>query len=246
MNKNSFFITVLGLVGGFIIGFWITNNFFYERNPGRPAANSSAGPANPANPNADPRATTLSPEEIKTFIATADAKPTDIELQKKVGFSLYQYASSQQDLSLLPEVRRLLERASAGAPTDADLMVALGNVNFDIAQNSDPASFKKAREYYTKALALKPKDINVITDLGLTYYFDQPSDPVRAVVEYRKSLAIDPKHELTLQNMFFALMATGAVEEASQIMATLESVNPSNQSLPNMKTQLAQKKNAGN
>jgi tetratricopeptide (TPR) repeat protein len=252
VNKNSFVISVLGIVLGFMAGFWVANNFFYERNPGSAAPRAPSAAGNQAEPNASaPNAPTdadqkpLTPEEIKNVIAKADAKPADLTLQKQIGIALYQIASAQQDISLLPDVRRLLERANQGNTTDTDLMVALGNINFDIAQSSDPDSFKKAREYYAKALAVKPDNVNVRTDLGLTYFFDRPSDPTHAIAEYRKSLAIDPKHELTLQNMAFALIATGGYDEAEKTIATLESVNPANTSIANMRAQLAQKRNAG-
>ena len=238
---------MLGLLAGFIIGFWVANNLFYVRNTGAPTANPTAAApgTNPSTPaENDPQQ--LSQAEIKRVVAQADAKPTDLAFQKEMGVALYRYASAQQDTSLLPDVRRLLERASAGSPNDVDLLVAMGNVNFDIAQSSDPAGFKTARDYYNQALAIRPNDPNVRTDLGLTYFFDRPSDPTRAIAEYRKSLQIDPKHELTLQNLSFALIATGAYDEATTVMATLESVNPSNNALPNMRAQLAQKRNASN
>jgi tetratricopeptide (TPR) repeat protein len=236
---------VLGLVAGFIIGFMICNNFFYVRSgaaaPTTAATNQPDQAPADADPN-EPRA--LTPEEIKNVIARADAKPDDRELQKNVAFSLYRYASGIKDITILPEVRRLLERANQGNTTDADLMIVVGNVNFDIAQNSDGADFPKAREYYNKALVLRPNDPNVRTDLGLTYFFARPSDPARAIAEYRKSILLDPKHELTLQNLSSALIATGSLDEATKRIAELEAVNPSNPSLSDLHAQLAQKRNA--
>ncbi len=246
MNKNSILISALGLVAGFIIGFMVCNNFFYLPNAGAAApTTTSANQNDQPPPSADPNAQRpLTPDEIKNVIARADAKPDDRQMQKDVAFALYRYATGMKDITILPEVRRLLERANQGNTTDADLMVVLGNVNFDIAHNSDTDDFKKAREYYTKALVLKPNDPNVRTDLGLTYFFDRPSDPAKAIAEYRKSLLIDPKHELTLQNMSSALVAIGSLDEATQRIGELEAVNPQNPSLSDLRAQLAQKRNA--
>jgi Flp pilus assembly protein TadD len=122
--------------------------------------------------------------------------------------------------------------------------VSLGNVFFDIGHLSDPASFVEARKYYLKALEMKPDDVDVRTDLGLTYYFGQPSDPQRAITEYRKSLSLDPRHEPTLQNLASALISTGNREEAEKRIDELQQVNSSNPSLPNLRAQLAQSKNA--
>ena len=82
------------------------------------------------------------------------------------------------------------------------------------------------------------------TRLGLTYYFGQPSDPQRAIVEYRKSLALDPRHEPTLQHLASALIAVGNREEAQKRIDELQNLNPSNQALPNLRAQLAQSRNA--
>lgn len=245
MNKNSILISVLGLVLGFIAGFWICNNFFYVPSTGTPqASNPAKQPNQPPTDGAGNEQRPLSPDEIKNVIARADAKPDDRQMQKDVSFALYRYATAMKDISILPEVRRLLERANAGNSTDAQLMVVLGNVNFDIANNTDAADFKKAREWYTKALALDPNDPNVRTDLGLTYFFDRPSDPAKAIAEYRKSLLLDPKHELTIQNLASALMATGSLDEANQRIGELETINPSSPALSDLRAQLAQKRNA--
>jgi Flp pilus assembly protein TadD len=87
---------------------------------------------------------------------------------------------------------------------------------------------------------MNPNDVNVRTDLGLTYYFGEPSDPKSAVREYRKSLAIDPRHEPTLQNLATALVKTGNLKEAEQTIATLRSVNPQNPAIPDLEALLAQ------
>ncbi len=91
---------------------------------------------------------------------------------------------------------------------------------------------------------MRADDVRVRTALGLTYYFGQPSDPRRAIAEYRKSLAIDPRDEPTLQNLASALISLGHRDEAQQRIDDLAKVNPSNPALPNLRAQLAQSKNA--
>ena len=248
MNKNSLLITVLGLVAGFIIGFMICNNFFYVRNAGA-AAPTTAGPnqGDQAPADADPNEPRpLSPEEIRNLIARADANPNDRELQKNLSLSLFQYAVAMKDGDTLLEVRRLLERANQGNKTDVQLLTAAGDVNFFIAHNTDSPDFKKAREYYNQVLALQPNDANVRTTLGLTYFFDRPSDPARAIAEYRKSLQVDARNESTLRYLSSALIATGSLDEATKLIAKLEAVNPSNPALSDLRAQLAQKRNAAN
>ena len=74
-------------------------------------------------------------------------------------------------------------------------MVALGNANFDAGR------YEIAEKWYTAALARNPKDVNVRTDLGLSFMFREPADYDRAIKEFRQSLATDPNHEQTLQDI---------------------------------------------
>lgn len=249
MSKHNLLYSIIGLLLGFIIGFTFANQT--NRGPAggaRPAdertrsAAPPPGAAHPENANAGaPNSPTEA--EIRDAIAKADARADDVALQRNFGMVLYRYANQTRNASLLPDVARMLKRAYDANPKDRELAVSLGNVLFDIGQATDPARFTEAREYYAKALEIKPDDANVRTDLGLTYYFGQPSDPQRAITEYRKSLAIDPRHEPTLQNLAAALMTVGKTDEAQKTIDQLSSLNPSNPALSDLRAQMAQSRN---
>lgn len=255
MNKHNILFGGLGLLAGFIIGFFLANSFGYhtpvsvntQTRPATPAppTPATAAAAAPSAADADDGALdSLTEDEVRGAIAAADGKPENIELQHKLGLYLYRYASYKQDARYLPDVERFLKRAFEATPNDRDLAVALGNVLFDTAQSGDASRFKEARLYYQKALEMKADDVNVRTDLGLTYYFAKPSEPEKAIAEYRKSLAIDARHELTLQHLATALIATKKLEEAQKRIDELQAINPSNPALSNLRAQLAQAKNA--
>ena len=249
MSKHNLLYSIIGLLLGFIIGFIFANQT--NRGPvdsARPAderTRSAATQPDAAHPeNANASAPNMPTEaEIRDAIAKADARADDVALQRNFGMVLYRYANQTRNASLLPDVARMLKRAYDANPKDRELAVSLGNVLFDIGQATDPARFTEAREYYAKALEIKPDDANVRTDLGLTYYFGQPSDPQRAIAEYRKSLAIDPRHEPTLQNLATALMAVGKIDEAQKTIDQLSSLNPSNPALSDLRAQMAQSRN---
>jgi tetratricopeptide (TPR) repeat protein len=78
-------------------------------------------------------------------------------------------------------------------PTNAAPRVELGNLYFDAGRFAD------AITWYTEALKLAPNDVNVSTDLGVSYYYtDQPD---RALAQFDRSLEIDPNHTKTILNM---------------------------------------------
>ncbi len=248
MSTQKIIYLLVGIVAGFMLGFGFANSVNRDeqdalraevrrlRTTSTPAAGATTG--NTAAGSSDTR---LSEEDLRRAIETGDAAPADIELQRNLGRGLYLYAVNSGNTPLLNDASRMLERAHKSDPKDYETTVLLGNVLFDIGQNSgDPSRLRAARGLYLKALKIKPDDINVRTDLGLTYYFDRPSDPQRAITEYRRSLAANPRHEMTLQNLAAALISTGNRDEAERRLEELEQVNASNASLPNLRAQLAQ------
>ena len=249
MSKNNILFCVIGLFAGLVISFILTNALYrgepdmMRETPTRSGESGRAGETENSS-GANDSLAPVSEEEIRGAITKADARADDIALQRNFGLALYQYATQTRDTRFLPDVARFLKRAHDADPKDHDLIVQLADVLFSIGQSSDPASFVEARTLYLKALEMKPDDPGVRARLGLTYYFGQPSDPQRAIVEYRKSLALDPRHEPALQNLASALITVGNREEAQKRIDELQNLNPSNEALPNLRAQLAQSRNA--
>lgn len=180
----------------------------------------------------DKQESTLSDDQIRGRIAEADANPNNIEFQKKLGLALYNYASMRENTDLLREVERLINRVYAADPNDYTAIVTLANINFDIGYfNKNNENLKKAREFYQKALRLKPTDADTLTDLGLTYFLVEPPEIDQALIEFQKSLRVNPKNERTLQVLIEALKKTGKTEEAEKYTTRLKETNPNNESL---------------
>ena len=78
-------------------------------------------------------------------------------------------------------------------PNDAVTRVQLGNLYFDAGR------FQEAVQWYEAALKITPKDVNVSTDLGISYYY--MNDPDRALAQFDRSLQIDPSHAKTMLNV---------------------------------------------
>lgn len=174
----------------------------------------------------------LTPDEIRARIAEADGNPGNFQFQKNLGLALYRYAAMKKDTDLLAEAARLLGRASDLKKDDRAVTIGLGNAYFDIGYfKKDNSSFERSREFYLKALETKPVDVETRTDLGLTYFLQEPPDDDRAMTEFQKALADDPKHEKTLQFTIQALLRQKKVEEAGSYLARLREVNPANETL---------------
>jgi Flp pilus assembly protein TadD len=253
VNKHKILYALAGLVAGCVIGFFFASSVDRKEleelrgEVARARSSNAAGAQAGETPKAaasDPAAAMPTDEEIRELITKADANQQDNEYQRKVGQGVYMYALSTGKPALLPEAVRLLKRAHEADPKNYETTVLVGNSLFALGQSGDASRYGEARIYYNKALATKPDDMNVHTLLGMTYYFGQPSDPERAIREYRKSLAAQPGHEMALQSLASALIATGAIDEAGKRIEQLQAVNAANAALSNLRAQLAQAKNA--
>lgn len=239
MKTQNIIHLAVGVAVGFVIGFILANSVDRGEHGALRAGSSQIDGG--AKSNASPSEQQLTAEELRRAVAKADANPKDVELQRKLGQGLYLYAINFNQPALLKDAARILKRAHEADAEDYETTVLLGNVLFDAAQHDDRSRLSEARVYFLKALESKPEDANVRTALGLTYYFDRPARASLAIREYRKSLAINPRHEMALQSLTAALLATGELSEAEKRLRELQDVNPSNAALPDLRAQLAQK-----
>ena len=68
--------------------------------------------------------------------------------------------------------------------------VQLGNLYMEAER------FDEAGKWYGDALKLSPKDVNISTDLGVSFYY--ANQPDRALDQFKRSLDLNPKHVKTL------------------------------------------------
>lgn len=177
----------------------------------------------------------LSNEEIEAKLAEAEQNSGNFAFQKSLGLGLYRYGAIKQDKAIVEKALPVLVRAHALDSNDYDVIVGLGNSYYDIGYfGKENASFERAREFYTKALAKRPDDIEVRTDLGLTYFLQDPPDYPTAIAEFEKSLTINPKHEKTLS--FAALAMKNQNKDAAKYSNVLRTINPNSPTLREIDT----------
>jgi tetratricopeptide (TPR) repeat protein len=255
LNKRVLVVGALGVVLGFTAGFFFTNGINRgEQEKLRAELAAAHAGARPPDSGKGQQASapggdlsqSLSEEQIQNAVKKADQSPQDAELQKKVGQGLMLYASETSNASYLSDGARILKRAHDLDPKDYQTTVMAGDAQFLVERQGggDAKLIAEARKLYEAALVLKPDDAVVRTKLGLTYYYDSPPNPQRAIGEYRRALQADPRQEMSLQSLAAALVETGGLEEAARRLDELEKVNPSNAELHGLRAQLEQKRNA--
>lgn len=77
-------------------------------------------------------------------------------------------------------------------PNDPDLLTSLGNLYYDAQQ------YPNAIQFYHRALAVKPADAAVRTDMGTAYWYMGNAD--LAIAEFDKALVDAPNNPSTLLN----------------------------------------------
>ncbi len=246
MSRNVF-LCLGGLLLGFALGFFLANKMIVESRPQTAAANApreangaappldptqTTGELPPGHPSVNgangadaPGSTAATSADAQQAMATADAKPKDFDLQMNAAAIFYKANDFEK-------AQLYLQRALVIKPKDADALTALGNTKYD------KGDFTGAADYYQRALAVQPKNADVQTDLGNSYFRRTPPDFARAIAEYRKTLAIDPKHENALQNMAAAALQLNDKATARTAIEQLANVNPNNQLLAPLRESL--------
>jgi tetratricopeptide (TPR) repeat protein len=256
MNLRNLLYCVGGLALGFAVGFYLANRINLPAPPAGdaavaesadgPAAAAAAGPLNPeqsggplppGHPDisktasdgspADPNGAAATNADAQKAMEAADRQPGDFALQREAARTFF-------NLRAYDKAALYLDRALKLRPQDADALVLAGNTKYDAGD------FPAAAAFYERALAVRPDDAVVRSDLGNTYSQRQPPDYARAVEEYRKALLINPRHEVSLQNMASAAVKLGDKAAAQEAVEKLAAANPSNQVGESLRAAVAQ------
>lgn len=111
-------------------------------------------------------------------------------------------------------IGELKERATK-EPTDPRPWLELAEIYREVAP-SDARFWKQVIEYTEKARALRPRDPDILHNLGTAYHHD--GQPEKAVERLKQALAIDPKHEYASFGLALAAFGQGRYKEAGELL----------------------------
>lgn len=84
----------------------------------------------------------------------------------------------------------------------------------------------------------KPDDINVRTDLGLTYVFRPNPDYDKAIKEFNGALEKNPNHIQALQNLTVAYTKKGDAANATATLARLKTADATNSAIAKLQSDI--------
>jgi len=126
----------------------------------------------------------------------------------------------------------MFKEALAKNPSDPTLMTRYANFLFDLGKYSESV------EWFQKAVALQPNNLDVRTDLGTALWNAGQKD--KAMAEYQAILKSDQKHMPTLHNLAIVYFEERNVDAAEQILKRMEEIDPKYEGLEPLKKRLAE------
>jgi tetratricopeptide (TPR) repeat protein len=200
VNKDNLLFATLGLLFGFVAGFLLQEVMAARqpprRLPGAAAAVAATQGADGGAPGDAAQAANGGPGQPGAQQGAQPGTPPMAEVQK-------------------------LKAYVAEHPNDAEAVLQLANLNFDI-QN-----WPRARDLYNHYLELRPKQPNTLTDLGITYR--QLKEYDRALDLFKQAQTIDPNH---WQSRFNAVIVLAfdlkRYDEAESVLGQLKKLQPGN------------------
>jgi Flp pilus assembly protein TadD len=134
------------------------------------------------------------------------------------------------------QVQRLRQYV-ADNPEDADAVLTLANLNFEIR------NWTGSRDLYLRYLALRPGDPDVMTDLGVSYR--NLGEPQQALQQFRQARADNADHWISLFNEVVVLAFDLAdYPAAEQQMAELRRLQPSNPDVDRLAAEIERRREA--
>jgi tetratricopeptide (TPR) repeat protein len=237
MTRENVLFAIVGLLAGYVCAFHLVV-YFNQHQPAAAQARVAAGAAGAggAAEGALPSNEVKERQRLQTAAETAaqaarqDAQNFDAQAKAAQAF---------MDARDYEGAIDFLTRANQLRPDDYDTLVKLGHAN------NGARRFDTAEKWYLAALAKRPDDGNVRSELAATYFFREPSQPEKAMAVLREALERDPGHVASLHNLAYLLIMSEKFDEAAESLDRLERVDPSYPQLPGLREELRKAREDG-
>jgi tetratricopeptide (TPR) repeat protein len=239
LTKDNLLYVLVGLLLGFVAGFLLQEAMAVRQSqrllPAQAAALAAQGaPGNadgvPPMPN-DARVAPM-PESGPAGVLGAAPQPGAGGVGGAGGAGAAQGAPGP----VMEQVRQLQARIDKN-PKDAEALVGLANMNFDIK------NWARARELYERYLALHAPDPDTLSDLGVCYR--GLGEYPKALDMFRKARQLAPDHWQSLFNEVVVLTFNlRQMDQAQTALQQLEKMQPGNPDVQQLATEVRKQANA--
>jgi tetratricopeptide (TPR) repeat protein len=235
MNRENILFSVIGVLFGYVVAFTFVVYFNQSAPAPRAASPSGAEASAGGEEEALPTNEVKDRQRLQTAAQQAERNasenPKDFDAQRAA-------AEANLEARDFEGAIDFLTRANQLRPDDYKTLVRLGHAN------SAAGRFDIAERWFRAALAVKPEDGDVRSELALTFFMRDPPQPEKAVAELRRGLERNPDHVPTLHNLSLMLMQTHNYEAAAATLDRLEKVDPGYERLPALRAELERARKA--
>ncbi len=224
MNKNKYLVAVIGLSVGFIISFFLTQN--YNKSNAAPAA-AGAPSAMPGAGGAGGQQAMMG--QVQQVIEKAKNGPNDFQAQVEA-------AKVFNQIGRVAETADYLKRAYA---IDPNKFNELGAAGFLGQYYFDQKDYAEAETWFNRAIKADPKDPDLYAALAETYVQREPPQPDQAIAQLQQALTVDQKNGHALGHLVEAYALKKDVRGAEETLKRLKETDPTNQRISVLETLVA-------
>ena len=222
MNRNKYLIGLIGLALGFIISFFLTQN--YNKSNAAPAA---AGVPSGMAGGAGGQQAMMG--QVAGVIEKAKNAPNNFQAQVEA-------AKVFNEIGRLAETVDYLKRAYA---IDATKFNELGAAGFLGQYYFDQKDYAEAETWFSRAIKADPNEAGLYVGLAETYVQRQPPQPDQAIVQLQQALSVNPKNGHALGHLVEAYALKKDARGAEETVKRLKDTDPTNKRIAALETLVA-------
>ena len=222
MNKNKYLIGLIGLALGFILSFFLTQN--YNKSNAAPA--SAATPSGMAG---GPGGQQAMMNQVAGVIERAKNAPNDFQAQVEA-------AKVFNQIGRVAETADYLKRAY---DIDATKFNELHAAGFLAQYYFEQKNYAEAETWFTRAIKVDPNDADLYVGLGETYVQREPPQPDAAIRQLQQALSVDPRNGHALGHLVEAYVVKKDARGADEAVKRLKEADPTNKRISVLETLVA-------
>ena len=217
VNNNKYLIGLIGLAVGFIISFFLTQN--YNRSNAAPAATGMGSGMAAAPGGAGSQQAMMG--QVQQVIERAKNGPNDFQAQVEA-------AKVFNQIGRVAETAEYLKKAYDIDPNKFNELRAAGFLG---QYYFDQKDYAEAETWFNRAIKADPKDADLHVALAETFVQREPPQPDQAVVQLQQALTLDEKNGHALGHLIEAYALKRDARGAEETIKRLKETDPTNQRL---------------
>jgi tetratricopeptide (TPR) repeat protein len=225
VNKNKYVIALIGLAIGFVVSFFLTQN--YNKSNAAPGASPSQSGMPGAEGGAGGQQAMMG--QIQQIVEKAKNSPNDFQAQVEA-------AKVFNQVGRVAETADYLKKAYA---IDQNKFNELGAAGFLGQYYFEQKNYSEAETWFNRAIKADPNEADLYVALAETYVQRDPPQPDQAIAQLQQALKVDPKSGHALGHLVEAYALKKDARAAEDAFSRLKETDPANQRISALETLVA-------